>query len=349
MTLKQKIELLPTEDSGKLAVSNLMHLSPAIVANVQGSGTLSDLTETVLSESLTHLLSDFDAEIGKNRTLQRFIELAPFTRFNSTAGYTMVASGTLVAEELVLAQPLPYSSLRIRRVFVDVDAGMTDAVIGVLNVLTGATTEVIADLVPGINKIELSPNIINSQENPSNPPNPPNPSNPSNPSKPPVPGINKIELSPNPLQVGVSIATDLLPAHIKVGVVADGTAGFRPITSAQLTGHVRRASLAPYAWCQWELVVDMNKIADAYADELTEAYHHGCGLNVLSRHITSKEANRQTLVGREQMMLDRAELKEQYERILCNACKKIYEAISKQPAVRHAPEFDRGISVGSMV
>lgn len=303
MTLKQKIELLPTEDSGKLAVSNLMHLSPAIVANVQGSGTLSDLTETVLTESLTHLLSDFDAEIGKNRTLQRFIELAPFTRFNSTAGYTVAAVGTLVAEELCLAQPLPYSSLRIRRVFVDVSTAINDAVIRVENLLTGATTDVIADLVPGINKIELSS----------------------------------------------VIATDLLPAHIKVGVVADGTAGFRPITSAQLTGHVRRASLTPLAWCQWELVVDMNKIADAYADELTEAYHHGCGLNVLSRHITSKEANRQTLVGREQVMLDRAELKEQYERILCNACKKIYEAISKQPAVRHAPEFDRGISVGSMV
>lgn len=302
-TLKSKIELLPVEDSGKLAVSSLTHITPAIIANVQGSGTLSALQEDVLNESMTYLLSDFDAEIGKNRTIQRFIELAPHTRFNSTAGYTVAASGSLVAEELVLAQPLMYSSLRIRRVFIDASSAMNDAVIRVLNLITGATTDKTVDLVAGLNRVDLD----------------------------------------------VVIDTDLFAGHVKVGVVADGVAGFRPIIEAQLPGHVRRASLVPYVWCQWELIVDFTKIADWYEQELTSAYHLRCGVNVLDRHNKSQTANRSTLVGREELANNRAELHERYEQVLCNACKKIYEAISKQPAVRHAPEFDRGISVGSMV
>jgi len=301
-TLKPKIELLPTEDSGKLAVSSLTHITPAIIANIQGSGTISAITEDVLTESLMYLLSDFDAEIGKNKTIQRYIELSPQTRFDSTAGYTVADVGTLVAESL-LAQPLAYSSLRIRRVFVDVRSAINRAVIRVRYVTEVTTPEMTGYQVPRVNRVELS-SVIDA---------------------------------------------DLLPVSVQVGVVADGIAGFRPIQSAQLPGYVRRASLTPFAWCQWELIVDMNKVATFYADELTESYQLRCAVNVMDRHMKSQVANRSTLVGREELAANRAELFAQYERILCNACKKIYEAISMQPATRHKLEFDKGYSVGSVV
>ena len=301
--LKTKIELLLTEDSGKLAVSSLTHITPAIIANVQGSNTIEGITTDVLNESMTYLLSDFDAEIGKNRTFQRYIELSPQTRFDSTKEYTIASVGTLVGEELVLSQPMPYSSLKVRRLFVDASIAVDNAVIRVVDINTGTTTNTTADLAAGLNRVDLD----------------------------------------------ITIDTDFFAGHIKAGVVSNGVAGFRPIVPNQLTGRVRRTSTDINAWCQWELIIDMDKISDFFATELLNAYYLRCGVNVLDRHNKSQNANRSTLVGREELANNRAELHQRYEQILANSCKKIYEAVSKQPAVRHASEFDRGISVGSIV
>lgn len=302
MTLPQKIELYANGTSGKRAVEDLAHITSGILDNIAEGRTEGELEAAIIEQSLVSLLSEFDAEIGKHKTMRRFLDTSIFTYFDANADYVTSTVGTLVGEELVLAQPLPYAVLRLRRLVIETNAALNDATIRIVN---GATiTNTTADIAEGINRIDLDHNI----------------------------------------------ECDTAPVTVTVGIVSDGTIGLRPIMDTQLPGIIQRGTTAGVCvQSQWELIVDMRKLADDYADELEGAFWYKCGITVLNWHLKSQVANRSTIVGREEIAMNKTELMESYKVLLYNAVKKIVEVLEKKPVMRNDIRFDRAYGVGSMV
>lgn len=302
MTLPQKIELYANGTTGKRAVEDLAHITAGIINNIAEGRDEQELTAAIVEQSLVQMLSEFDAEIGKHKTMRRFLDTSIFTYFDTNADYVTSTVGTLVGEQLVLAQPLPYAVLRLRRLVFETDSALSDATIRIVNGAT--TTDISADIVEGLNRIDLDH----------------------------------------------SIECDTVPVTVTVGIVSDGVIGIRPIMDTQLPGIVQRGATAGVCvQSQWELIVDIRKLADDYASELEEAFWYKCGITVLNWHLKSQLANRSTIVGREEIAMNKAELMESYKVLLHNAVKKIVEVLEKKPVMRNDLRFDRAYSVGSLV
>ena len=301
MTLPQKIELYANSSAGKRAVENLAHITAEILDNIADNRNEEELTAAIVEQSMVSLLSEFDAEIGKHKTIRRFLDTSVFSPFPNDAVYLAPSSGSLSGEVLLLAQPLAYGVLRLRRMVVDSET-----------VVDGATARVISNGVQVLSKdVDLTI------------------------------GLNKIDLD-------VSIDADTLPLRVSVGIV--GAESLKPIQDAQLAGLIKRAATANVtAQTVWELYADMRKLADDYASELEEVFWYKCGITVLNWHLKSQAANRSTIVGREEIAMNKTELMEMYERLLCNAVKKIVEVLEKKPVVRNDLRFDRAYGVGSVV
>ena len=302
MTLPQKIELYANGTEGKRAVEDLAHITSAILDNIAEGRDEEALTSAIVEQSLVSLLSEFDAEIGKHKTMRRFLDTSIFTYFDTNADYATATVGTVVGEQLVLARPIPYAVLRLRRLVFESDSALNDATIRIINGTT--ITTITADIVEGLNRIDLDH----------------------------------------------SLDCDTAPVSVTVGIVSDGSIGLRPIMDTQLPGIIQRGTTAGVCvQSQWELIVDMRKLADDYADELEEAFWYKCGITVLNWHLKSQVANRSTIVGREEIAMNKTELMEVYKVLLCNAVKKIVEVLEKKPVLRNDIRFDRAYSVGSLV
>lgn len=302
MTLPHKIELYANGTAGKRAVEDLAHITAEILDNISDGRTEEELEAAIIEQSMVSLLSEFDAEIGKHKTIRRFLDTSIFTYFDANADYVTSTVGTLVGEQLVLAQPLPYAVLRLRRLVIETDAALSDATIRIVNGAT--TTDTTADIAEGLNRIDLDH----------------------------------------------TIDCDAGPVTVTVGIVSDGAIGLRPIMDTQLPGLVQRGATANVCvQSQWELIVDMRKLADDYASELEEAFWYKCGITVLNWHLKSQSANRSTIVGREEIALNKTELMEAYKVLLHNAVKKIVEVLERKPVMRNDLRFDRAYSVGSLV
>lgn len=300
--LKDRIELYANGTAGKRAVQNLAHITAAIIDNIAEGRTEEELQDDVLEQSLVSLLSDFDAEVGKHKQIRRFLDTSIYTYFDTEADFVVSTAGTYIAEELVLAQPLPYAALRLRRLVIETDSALSDATIRIVNGAT--TTDISDDIVEGLNRIDLDH----------------------------------------------TIAADMKPLRVKVGIVSDGAIGLRPLQETQLNGPIKRATTENVLLqSQWELIMDMRKLADDYASELEEAFWYKCGIVALNAHLKSQNANRSTIVAREEIALNKAELIEQYKVLMTNAVRKIVEVLDKKPIVRSDLRFDRGYGVGSMV
>ena len=154
MTLPQKIELYANGTAGKRAVEDLAHITAEILDNISDGRTEEELEAAIIEQSMVSLLSEFDAEIGKHKTIRRFLDTSVFSPFPNDATYLAPSGGALSGEVLLLAQPLAYGVLRLRRMVVDSET-----------VVDGATARVISngvqvlskdvDLVVGLNKIDL--------------------------------------------------------------------------------------------------------------------------------------------------------------------------------------------------
>mgnify|MGYP000399670664 CR=1 FL=1 len=301
MTLPQKIELYANGTAGKRAVENLAHITASILNNIADGRNETELTAAIVEQSMVSLLSEFDAEIGKHKTIRRFLDTSVFSPFPNDAVYLAPSSGSLSGEVLLLAQPLAYGVLRLRRMVVDSETAVEGVIVRVLNGSATVLTKEV-DLAIGLNKIDLE----------------------------------------------VAIYADTLPLRISVGII--GAEGLKPIQDAQLSGLIKRAATANVtAQTQWELVADMRKLADDYASELAEALWYKCGITVLNWHLKSQAANRSTIVGREEIALNKTELMESYKVLLCNAVKKIVEVLEKKPVTKSDLRFDRAYGVGSVV
>lgn len=303
MNLASKIELYANGTTGKRAVENLAHITKAIIGNITEGRTEEELEAAVFEQATVSLLSDFDAEISKHKQVRRFIDASVYTPFQASAERIVGTVDTLVGEQLLLAQPLPYCVLCVRRVVVDSDVSVLGATVKVMN----GDVEVLSqsvDLVAGVNKIDLE----------------------------------------------VRIEADISPISVTVGIVSNGIAGFLPIQDIQNEGVVKRAATINIpVRTHWELVADMRKVADDYTSELADAFWYKCGIVVLSWHLKSQQANRSTIVGREELAANRQELIEEYKYLLKSAIRKIIESLEQKPVTRHDVRFDRGYQVGSLV
>lgn len=302
MTLSQKIELYANGTTGKRAIEDLAHITSDILDNIADGRSEETLTAAIVEQSLVSLLTDFEAEIGKHKTMRRFLDTSIFTYFDTNADYITSSVGTLVGEQLILSHPLPYSSLRLRRLVFESDSALSDATIRIIN--GESTTNITADIIVGLNRIDLDH----------------------------------------------SIECDTAPVSITIGIVSDGSIGLRPIMDTQLHGLIQRGTtIGVCVQSQWELVVDMRKLADDYASEFEESFWYKCGITVLNWHLKSQAANRSTIVGREEIAANKGELVEEYKTLLRGAVKKIVEVLERKPVMRNDLRFDRGYSVGSMV
>lgn len=155
----------------------------------------------------------------------------------------------------------------------------------------------------------------------------------------------------NKLDVDVSVDCSYFPLSIKVGFISNGNVRLKPFQSdILLSGLVqRRATDTLLVQAQWEVIVDPIKVVDDFSDELKEAFWYKCGVLVLNWHLKSQAANRETLVGREQIIANRDELEEQYKQLLKNAVTKILPALEVTAATKHDTRFDVGYEVGSIL
>lgn len=303
-TLKETVTLLP--DSGTKAVTELAHITPAIIANITIGSDEETVQNDIRNHAYTSLMSDFDAEFGKHKQVARFVDVSTFTPFTRKDYQALGSDGT--TEVLTLAQPLPYSSLRLRRLLLEASGTFEGATITVTNLRTGDTQGLQANIAQGFNKIPLETN-----------------------------------------DLPFLVDADSFPLNCQIKIEAEGLR-LRPIQASQLSGLVKRETHDNLLiQTQWELIVDMQKIANDFVQELAEAYWYKMGVVVLGWHLKSQRANNSTIVGREEIAANREELKGEYKKLLCSAVKNIMPALETTKATRNDLRFDVGYSVGSLV
>ena len=155
----------------------------------------------------------------------------------------------------------------------------------------------------------------------------------------------------NRIDIDVSIDCNYFPLSVQVGFISNGNIKLRPFQNdILLTGLVqRRATDKLLVLSQWELIVDPMKVVDDFSDELKEAFWYKCGVLVLNWHLKSQSANRETIVGREQIIANRDELEKQYKQLVNNAVTKILPALEVTAATNHDTRFDFGYNIGSVI
>jgi hypothetical protein len=158
MTLPQKIELYANGTAGKRAVEDLAHITAEILDNISDGRTEEELEAAIIEQSMVSILSEFDAEIGKHKTIKRFLDTSVYSPFPTDADYLAPSSGSLSGEVLLLAQPLAYGVLRLRRIVVDSETAVEGATVQVLSGSVQVLTKEV-DLVEGLNKIDLEVSI----------------------------------------------------------------------------------------------------------------------------------------------------------------------------------------------
>lgn len=154
MTLPQKIELYANGTAGKRAVEDLAHITSSILDNIAEGRSGSELTAAVVEQAIVSFLAEFDAELGKHKTIKRFLDTSIYTPFPKEAAYIAPSNGSLSGEVLLLAQPLAYAVLRLRRMVVDSQTTVTGATVRVISNGTQVLSKSV-NLVVGLNKIDL--------------------------------------------------------------------------------------------------------------------------------------------------------------------------------------------------
>jgi len=154
MTLPQKIELYANGTAGKRAVEDLAHITASILDNISEGRSGSELTAAIVEQAIVSFLAEFDAELGKHKTIKRFLDTSIYTPFPTEAAYIAPSNGSLSGEVLLLAQPLAYAVLRLRRMVVDSQTTVTGATVRVISNGTQVLTKSV-NLVVGLNKIDL--------------------------------------------------------------------------------------------------------------------------------------------------------------------------------------------------
>ncbi len=154
MTLPQKIELYANGTAGKRAVEDLAHITASILDNIAEGRSGSELTAAVVEQAIVSFLAEFDAELGKHKTIKRFLDTSIYTPFPTEAAYIAPSNGSLSGEVLLLAQPLAYAVLRLRRMVVDSQTTVTGATVRVISNGTQVLSKSV-NLVVGLNKIDL--------------------------------------------------------------------------------------------------------------------------------------------------------------------------------------------------
>jgi hypothetical protein len=154
MTLPQKIELYANGTAGKRAVEDLAHITASILDNISEGRSGSELTAAIVEQAIVSFLAEFDAELGKHKTIKRFLDTSIYTPFPTEAAYIAPSNGSLSGEVLLLAQPLAYAVLRLRRMVVDSQTTVTGATVRVISNGTQVLSKSV-NLVVGLNKIDL--------------------------------------------------------------------------------------------------------------------------------------------------------------------------------------------------
>ena len=154
MTLPQKIELYANGTAGKRAVEDLAHITSSILDNIAEGRSGSELTAAIVEQAIVSFLAEFDAEFGKHKTIKRFLDTSIYTPFPTEAAYIAPSNGSLSGEVLLLAQPLAYAVLRLRRMVVDSQTTVTGATVRVISNGTQVLSKSV-NLVVGLNKIDL--------------------------------------------------------------------------------------------------------------------------------------------------------------------------------------------------